>query len=133
MTRMTDRWPIGETDRHTNGRTIRQADGLWTDKCTVQVICFCFFKPPAVSGRGGGGPPVMQRSPKQNSSNSIRRKQQVPQGGWGGSPRPRYESFFHISQFSDLTFLLENQQSTLLSNTQFLLWFYGKPAGAKCP
>ena len=47
-------------------------------------VSFCFFKPPAVRGRGGGRPPVMQRSPKQNSSNSIRRKQQVRWGRGGG-------------------------------------------------
>ena len=36
-------------------------------------------------------------------------------------------------QFFKSLFLLESQKSAVLSKTQFLLWFYGKPPGAKCP
>ena len=108
----------GQVYRNPACHTAGQSADVW-QRSYISERVFLFFLRSRRKGEGGGGPPIMQRSPKQNSSNSIRRKQQVPRGGGGGSPRLRYESgfLFIFSLFPNLTFLLENLKSTLLSKT----------------
>ena len=52
-------------------------------------------------------------------------------GGVGGARGRVMNMFFIFFQFSNLTCSVGNEKSTFFSKTTLLLWFYGKPAGAK--